>query len=102
MNTKSDIKEFELDNSVFICEFIKDDEIVEFLLKNGMNVKDNTWNYWNLSNNSYSDNATGFPMDYWFYKKRLKLVQKYGAHSGIDFRKFFSTNIILVWHIMES
>lgn len=81
LNTKSDIKNFELDNSVFICEFIKDDEIVEFLLQNGMNVKDNSWNYWNLKNNT-SSNENGFPVDYKFYKRRLKLVQKYGAYQG--------------------
>lgn len=82
LNTKSEIKEFELDNSVFICEFIKDDEIVEFLLKSGMNVKDNTWNYWNLSNNSDPeyDDDNGFPINFKFYKSRLKLVQKDGAH----------------------
>lgn len=82
LNTKSDINLFELDNSVFICEFIKDDEIVEFLLKNGMNVKDNEWNYWNLSNNADSEyNDNGFPLDFNFYKRRLELVKKYGAHN---------------------
>ena len=81
LNTKSDIKNFELDNSVFICEFIKDDEIVEFLLQNGMNVKDNSWNYWNLKNNT-SSNGKGFPIDLKFYKRRLKLVQKYGARPS--------------------
>ena len=73
-----------MNNSIFICEFIKDDEIVEFLLREGMDVRNNTWNYWNLSNNSdpkYDDDK-GFPIDFKFYKRRLKLVQKYGAHSG--------------------